>query len=95
MATLHRAMDDLVNYVKESRQNHKQEAEERKANLEAAANASDQSKVGDGQEERALDITDDMVNLFVRFDVQRRFFNIVSMEILAQQFGLKEPPSLT
>ena len=41
-----------------------------------------------------MDITDDLLNLFVRFDVQRRFFNIVSMEILAQQFGLKEPPSL-
>ena len=42
-----------------------------------------------------MDITDDMLNLFVRFDVQRRFFNIVAMEILAKQFGLKEPPSLT
>ena len=42
-----------------------------------------------------MDITDDMTSLFTRFEIQRRFFNIVAMEILAQQFGLKEPPSLT
>jgi len=35
-----------------------------------------------------------MLSLFVRIDVQRRFFNIVAMEILAKQFGLKEPPSV-
>ena len=31
----------------------------------------------------------------MRFDVQRRFFNIVAMEMIGMQFGLKEPPSLT
>jgi hypothetical protein len=41
-----------------------------------------------------LDVNDDLLNIFVRFDIQRRFFNIVSLEILAQQFGLKEPLSL-
>ena len=31
--------------------------------------------------------------MFVRFDVQRRFFNIGAMEVLAMEFGLKEPAS--
>ena len=35
-----------------------------------------------------------MISLFVRFDVQRRFFNISAMEILAMEFGLKEPQSI-
>ena len=40
-----------------------------------------------------IDITDDMLKIFVRFDVQRRFFNIVAMEMLAKQFGMQVMPS--
>jgi hypothetical protein len=35
-----------------------------------------------------------MVNLFVRLEVQRRYFSVVSMEMLALTFGMKEPSSL-
>lgn len=40
------------------------------------------------------DITSDMLNMFVRLEVQRRYFNIVSMEMLSRAFGMKQPSSL-
>lgn len=35
-----------------------------------------------------------MVNLFVRMDVQRRYFNVVAMEMLSKSFGMEQPSSL-
>jgi hypothetical protein len=35
-----------------------------------------------------------MLNLFVRLEVQRRYFSVVSMEMIAMTFGMKEPSSL-
>jgi hypothetical protein len=35
-----------------------------------------------------------MVSLFVRMEVQRRYFSIVAMEMLSKSFGMKEPSSL-
>ena len=55
------------------------------------AGPEEEGKDGEG----LIDVTDDVLNCFVHFDVQRRFFNIVTMEILAMQFGLKAPVSIT
>jgi hypothetical protein len=35
-----------------------------------------------------------MVNLFVRMEVQRRYFSLVAIEMLSKSFGMKEPSSL-
>jgi hypothetical protein len=35
-----------------------------------------------------------MLNVFVRLEVQRRYFNIVSVEMLSKQFGMQQPSSL-
>ena len=35
-----------------------------------------------------------MVNLFVRLEVQRRYFNVVAMEMLSKSFGMEQPSSL-
>ena len=48
----------------------------------------------DEQDDGYLDVTEDMLNMFVRLDVQRRFFNICSIEVLAKYYGMKEPSSL-
>ena len=34
-----------------------------------------------------LDLTEDLINMFIRFEVQRRYFNVISMEVLALQYG--------
>ena len=41
-----------------------------------------------------LDLTEDMVNMFVRFEVQRRYLNIISMEVLSMQYGQVGPSCL-
>ena len=41
-----------------------------------------------------IDITADMTDLFVRFDIQRRLSYIISCEEMAEQFGMEEPDSL-
>ena len=46
----------------------------------------------DSDEEAEL--TGDMVNLFVRLEVQRRYFNVVAMEMLSKSFGMEQPSSL-
>lgn len=38
--------------------------------------------------------SDEMLNLFVRLEVQRRYFSIVTMEMISMTFGMKEPSSL-
>ena len=58
--------------------------EEEESEVKEADSAAKKSKI---------DITDDMLRIFVRFDVQRRFFNIVAMEMLAKQFGMQVMPS--
>ena len=58
--------------------------EEEESEVKEAESAAKKSKI---------DITDDMLSIFVRFDVQRRFFNIVAMEMLAKQFGMQVMPS--
>jgi type IV secretory pathway TrbF-like protein len=35
-----------------------------------------------------------MLNFFVRLEVQRRYFNIVSVEMLSKSFGMKQPSSM-
>ena len=41
-----------------------------------------------------LDLTEDMVNMFIRFEVQRRYLNIISMEVLSMQYGQVGPSCL-
>ena len=41
-----------------------------------------------------LVVTENMLNLFSNIDIERRFLNIVGIEIMKVQFELKEPPSL-
>ena len=41
-----------------------------------------------------LDVTEDMVNMFIRFEVQRRYLNMISMEVLCMQYGQKGPSCL-
>jgi hypothetical protein len=48
----------------------------------------------DEKSEQDLDVTEDMLNMFVRLEVQRRYFNIVAIEMLSKQFGMKEPSSI-
>jgi hypothetical protein len=40
------------------------------------------------------DFTSEMLNFFVRLEVQRRYFNIVSVEMLSKSFGMKQPSSM-
>jgi hypothetical protein len=35
-----------------------------------------------------------MLNLFIRLEVQRRYFTVVSTEILMKSFGMKQPSIL-
>ena len=77
-------LDDLVKYVKLSRKEFKKEAQARRLNPEMCRvpQNADESEQEEG-ERKLIDVNDDMNNLFVHFDVQRRFFNIVTMELLA------------
>ena len=59
-------------------------AEEEEEEVKEADNAPKKGKI---------DISDEMLSIFVRFDVQRRFFNIAAMEMLAKQFGMQVMPS--
>ena len=59
-------------------------AEEEEEEVKEADNAAKKGKI---------DISDEMLSIFVRFDVQRRFFNIAAMEMLAKQFGMQVMPS--
>lgn len=45
-------------------------------------------------EDCSLDVTEDMLNMFVRLEVQRRYFNVVGIEMLSKQFGMKVPSSI-
>lgn len=77
-------LDDLVKYVKLSRKEFKKEAQARRLNPEMCRVPQNayESEQEEG-ERKLIDVNDDMNNLFVHFDVQRRFFNIVTMELLA------------
>ena len=35
-----------------------------------------------------------MLDMFVRLEVQRRYFNIVAIEMLSKQYGMKVPSSI-
>lgn len=35
-----------------------------------------------------------MINLFIRLEVQRRYYSICGFEMLSKSFGMKEPSSL-
>lgn len=98
MEKLTTELESAVKHVKINRKDYKKEAKERKASKaenQTAMRRNNNRRAGQVKKDGAmLEITNDLLNLFVRFDVQRRFFNIVTMEILAQSFGLKEPPSL-
>ena len=79
----------------------KDKKEARKARLDQSGESLNHQRadvVVEGENEvkkvNPLDITDDMLNMFIRFDVQRRFFNIVAMEVLAKQFNMKKPTCL-
>lgn len=85
-------LDDLSKYIKMSRKEYKKEATRRRQNSTAAREFGACASESEGG---PIDVTDDVLNCFVHFDVQRRFFNIVTMEILAMQFGLKAPVSVT
>ena len=85
-------LEDLTKYIKMSRKEYKKEATRRRQNPTAAREFGAGASEGEGG---PIDVTDDVLNCFVHFDVQRRFFNIVTMEILAMQFGLKAPVSVT
>jgi hypothetical protein len=56
--------------------------------------ASGKQIVSEKSPEGALDVTEDMLNMFVRLEVQRRYFNIVAIEMLSRQFGMKVPSSI-
>jgi len=56
--------------------------------------ASGKQIVSEKSAEGALDVTEDMLNMFVRLEVQRRYFNIVAIEMLSRQFGMKVPSSI-
>ena len=100
MDSLLKELDNLTKYVKHNTKELKQENKQTRGGWagEQRRGFSESSPQRRGGEKAAktnkLDVTEDLLNIFVRFDIQRRFFNIVSMEILAQQFGLKEPLSL-
>ena len=41
-----------------------------------------------------LIVTENLLNFFTHFDIERRFMLIVGIEVLYQQFELKVPPTL-
>ena len=88
-------LEDLVKFVKLNRREYKKEAQTRRHDAKAAREFGVASEAGGKSGDELIDVTDDILNCFVHFDVQRRFFNIVTMEILAMQFGLKTPVSVT
>ena len=88
MNKLCQEMEGLVRFVKLNRKEFKKESEqileEQKSSMGGRNNReSCDANAKQRGVEAQLDITEDMHNLFIRFDVQRRFFNILSMEILA------------
>ena len=52
------------------------------------------SAVLEEEETHSVDISKDMLNMFVRIEVGRRYFNIICMEMLSRAFGMKQPSSL-
>ena len=50
------------------------------------------SEAPEGAQEE--DFPREMVNFFVRCEVQRRYFNIVGVEMLSKSFGMKMPSAL-
>ena len=41
-----------------------------------------------------MELEQQMINLFVRLEVQRRYFNICGFEMLSKCFGMQEPSAL-
>jgi len=41
-----------------------------------------------------VDLTPEMLNFFVRLEIQRRYFNIVTVEMLSNAFGMKGKKSM-
>lgn len=42
----------------------------------------------------AIDVSEDLLSAFIKFDVQRRFFNIIALETLQENFGVGVPQSI-
>ena len=51
-------------------------------------------KSGVHRTNEGLVVTEDLLNFFAHFDIERRFMLIVGIEILHSQFELKVPPTL-
>jgi len=91
MDSLLKELDSLTKYVKHNTKELKRENKQTRGGWasEQSRGVSESSPQRRGGERSAmkktktLDVTEDLLNIFVRFDIQRRFFNIVSMEILA------------
>ena len=80
--------------LKEKVKAQKSELAEKTGKTEKSGKGLKGLKSGKERDGEGLDVTDDMLNMFVRLEVQRRYFNIVAIEMLCKQFGMKETSSI-
>ena len=87
-------LDQIKSLLKEKVKAQKSELAEKTGKTEKSGKGLKGLKSGKERDGEGLDVTDDMLNMFVRLEVQRRYFNIVAIEMLCKQFGMKETSSI-
>ena len=95
MDSLKQAVSELVELAKPNPRRREpergQQNEQKKAEVREKSSS---GKNGVYRTNEGLVVTEDLLNFFAHFDIERRFMLIVGIEILYSQFELKVPPTL-